>query len=246
VSIAVRLEQLSVWDALHRDEPIVCFTADEDWAPDELTQAERSFFAERQIPLTMFWTTAPGDLDRSWTGVHPNFWPGTTHGGSIEEIVMTMVQNVPNARGFRSHRFFDGEAVCDTFVRYGFEWDSNVSTWLSPRLGPLLHKSGLVRFPVSWEDDAHAQHVGHFDIAKGLAAELSRPGLHVLNLHPVWFGLNLASRTEYARARARSWEVAPGPFRGARDLTEELIELLGDTVRYAGLDELFLDIAATS
>ena len=37
----------------------------------------------------------------------------------------------------------------------GVKYDSNVCLYLQPDLAPLHHWTGIVRFPVFWEDDIH-------------------------------------------------------------------------------------------
>ena len=97
---------------------------------------------------------------------------------------------------------------------------SNDLMFLQPRLTPWYDWSGLVRVPIFWEDDVHCV---YFERQFSLdLLQLERPGLKVLNFHPVHLSLNTRDLREYRQAKddlARG-QGAPGP--GVRTLFEAL------------------------
>jgi hypothetical protein len=98
----------------------------------------------------------------------------------------------------------------------------------SGRIAPLVHWSGIVRFPVYFEDDVF------FDVQPDLAlsalgATLFTPGLKILNFHPTFIGCNTPSRAFHEENRGRifaqdSHVLAPRwAGRGSRDVFNEII-----------------------
>jgi hypothetical protein len=113
-----------------------------------------------------------------------------------------MTREFPGARAFRSHCYIDGAHITQEMARRGFRYDSNLCVYLQPNLMPLRHASGLVRFPVFWEDDVHWLHTnGDWELSKVLPAFFS-PGLKVLNFHPFFVAANIPNQEYYASVKA--------------------------------------------
>jgi SAM-dependent methyltransferase len=116
----------------------------------------------------------------------------------------------PDARAFRSHAFRDDTYVTDAFARRGFTHDSNLCLFLQPGLVPLEHHSGLLRFPVFWEDDVHFRTTGgDWRVDRWLDAFLSA-GLKVLNVHPFMFAINATNDAHYRAQKAHIPTLGPG------------------------------------
>ena len=60
--------------------------------------------------------------------IHPNFLPNSSHGNSFDEIIENCLKFCPNAKGFRSHRYFEVNDIFDIFNKYGFKYFSNFCT----------------------------------------------------------------------------------------------------------------------
>ena len=56
-------------------------------------------------------------------------------------------------------------------------------------LPPFLHRFRLISLPIFWEDGAHLYHYPEFDY-DSFFKRLSRPGLKVINMHPMHLMLN--------------------------------------------------------
>jgi len=140
----------------------------------------------------------------------------------------------PRATAFRSHGFIDSTQISREFARTGMLYDSNLCLYMQDGLVPLLHNSGMVRFPVFWEDDVHfLQDEFSWEVDPTLHRFLA-PGLKILNFHPIHVALNTPSESFYASVKGRIHDVdAVGAagieelrFRGKGTRTF-LVELLG-------------------
>lgn len=197
-------------------EPVFCFTSDTDWASEATVEATFELFEEFDVPLTPFVTGpsevvrqrfAPDNLGR--VGVHPNFLPQSTHGVNLVEVLETVRGFWPEAKGLRSHGFYDTSQLSLAARADGFAWDSNLCLFLQPGLVPLHHFSGLLRFPVFWEDDVHAYKQLGPDFSE-LVERFEAPGLKVINVHPAHMALNTRG--------------VAGGARGVTDFVRELLE----------------------
>ncbi len=189
------------------DEPIFCLTTDTDWASDFALEDAFALFTERGIRATVFATHASAVLDafvsrgRSEVEIHPNFLPGSSHGKTFTAVIDHMLRIVPRARSFRAHTAFDAAAVTSQMYARGFRYDSNLGLHFQPNLVPLRHASGLVRFPIFWEDDVHWHDTGgDWNVVRYLPAFLS-PGLKILNVHPFFITTNIPHHDYYLRIK---------------------------------------------
>ena len=229
-----------------RTKPVYCFTTDIDWAAEGIIDEMLTVFERRQIPLTPFVTHDSAVLRERYSqsvagdaGVHPNFLPGSTHGSTTEEVIDHVVELWPSAESFRAHSFVDSALIARDFVQRGFRYDSNLCLHLQPMLVPLLHASGLVRFPIFLDDYYMASRGSGWDLAN-VAESLKSPGLKIFNFHPIHVFLNTPTVQFYEDAKRRSpssWNdlVWEGP--GARTL---LIDLLDHIMAEPGLGILSL------
>jgi ubiquinone/menaquinone biosynthesis C-methylase UbiE len=167
---------------------------------------------------------------RERVGLHPNFLSGSTHGNEVASIIDHVHQLWPQARGFRSHSFFDHSHLTLEMRRYGMCYDSNICLWLQPNCVPLAHQSGLVRFPVYWEDDVHLAHNYPFEFCL-LRDYFDQPGLKVINIHPIHVALNVPSIEFYQankqlnkNADRGRWQEAAHRGAGTRTLLIEMLE----------------------
>jgi ubiquinone/menaquinone biosynthesis C-methylase UbiE len=240
-----------------RQQPVFDFTTDIDWAPEWAVRDLLAMFDREGVPLTPFLThespalreryDAPGMRQR--VGLHPNFLPGSSHGAAPEAVVQYVCGLWPEAVSFRAHSFFDNTHVAAAFAVRGFRYDSNLCLFLQPDCAPLQHASGMVRFPVYWEDDVH--------YSKGLPYELSvvrdeldRPGLKVINVHPIVLALNVPSAEFYAAnkhlnkcADAEAGRQAAFAGKGAHSFVAELLQYVKRKGhRTAYLDDVFLEV----
>ncbi|HLU34749.1 MAG TPA: hypothetical protein VKZ61_03195 [Thermomicrobiales bacterium] len=189
------------------DGPVYVLTADQDWAPEWAMDVLFDETTRRGVPLHLFVTNesplVTAGVAGLSLGIHPNFLPGSTQGNSVDEIIARCRALVPGADTFRCHSFFENTRVLGRLFDAGFRTDSNLGLFGQAGLVPLIHCTGLLRFPVFFEDDIF------FNLAPaGLPLEpllpaLMAPGLKVLNFHPILVGLNAPSQPYYNNLRER-------------------------------------------
>jgi hypothetical protein len=226
------------------DGPIFVLTGDQDWAPDWALSAMLEIVAAHDVPLHLFVTNeSPALASRRptnmTTGIHPNFMAGSTHGTSAEAIIDFCLGLVPDANTFRSHAFSENSHILLNLASRGFVADSNLVTFLQPRLVPVIHGAGLLRFPVFLEDDVFLWWASPDLQLTALTSLLFSPGLKVFNFHPSLVGINTPSvdYTDlrrpllYGSADAQT-PIEPYAGRGVATLLVDLI----DAIRGAGFD----------
>lgn len=188
---------------LEINSPLFVLTSDVDWASEaciaDLAQEAaalgiRPVFMATGESRVLDGLAADGRAEIGW---HPNFLPGSDHGADVDTVVARMAALFPGATTFRSHSFVDSSPITAAMRARGLTYDSNLCLHLQPNLMPLRHQSGLVRFPVFWEDDVHyTQSDVCWDVERMLPHFLT-PGLKILNVHPVNFALNVPDAAGY-------------------------------------------------
>lgn len=162
-----------------------CFTSDTDWAPEPAIENLLNLFEEWEVPLTPFITHPSPAIEEHYrdrpfnVGLHPNFLANSTHGKSESEVIDRVIKLWPEARCFRCHAYFGHAQMMREFLRRGFVYDSNICLQMQRDIQPLVHWTGIVRFPTFYEDDMPAN---------GLIERAHTSGLKIFNFHPrrVW------------------------------------------------------------
>jgi len=208
---------------MNMGKPIFCFTSDMDWASEAALNIQQAIYDEFAVTPTYFVTHRSGLIEklraenRIELGIHPNFLPNSSHGNSFEEVIDTVLKLVPDAKAFRAHRCFDVAIVTDMLFGRGILYDSNLITKLQPGLAPILHESGMVRFPCFYEDGIHFKWKLSWDFAayRGL---FDSPGLKIISAHPMITAMNVTT--------ADCWAALKRKFPPARwiKMTEEELE----------------------
>lgn len=191
------LEKLDRARDILSHESQVCLTMDIDWASEYAIEEALDVFETHGLPVTVFLTHKSAVIDEALAagrikcGIHPNFMPDSSQGSSYQEVVDFCFGLLPNARVFRAHRYYDGNDPMDVLTKHGIVCESNICT-LMDILPPFLHRSQTVSFPIFWEDGAYL-----YNYRGGLMSgydtfwqRFNRPGLKVINMHPMHLMLN--------------------------------------------------------
>jgi SAM-dependent methyltransferase len=182
--------------------PVFVLTSDIDWASEacieDFLQVLDRFAAKPVLMAThesasVRQRAAEGKIE---LGLHPNFLPGSSHGSSVDEVIRHVFKLFPNATTFRSHSFVDSSHIAARMAARGLRYDSNLCLYMQEDLVPLRHQSGLLRFPVFWEDDVHWSQQGSWRL-DDLIERFLLPGLKVLNFHPIAVALNIPDARFY-------------------------------------------------
>lgn len=181
-----------IWD----EQPVFCFTSDIDWASEDVLVDFFNVINQYEIKPTMFVTHESeileqqfqaGNIDR---GIHPNFLRGSSHGDSYLEVVKTCLGFAPEAYGFRSHRAYDVTDITHLLKNdYNYKYVSHQITILQPYIRHILHESGLINFPVFFEDGTHLYNELDLDF-KSYEHLFLTPGIKIISFHPMNFVFN--------------------------------------------------------
>ena len=144
---------------------LYALSVDIDWAPDYMIDYMAQAYTEAGVKCTWFVTHASEAVDRLRSnplfelGIHPNFFPGSSHGSTEDEIIRHVLELVPGAKSVRMHALYQSSRLLYKLRHeYGLEIDSSLFVPQTPFLKP--HTFGfsptvapLVRLPYFWEDD---------------------------------------------------------------------------------------------
>ena len=109
------------------EEPVFCFTSDIDWSSESIIKYSHDILSGDDLKLTYFITHSSPFLNELNASnkidllIHPNFLPNSSHGDSFKEVIDYCMNLVPNADGFRSHRYFEGCLPIEILAERGRE-----------------------------------------------------------------------------------------------------------------------------
>lgn len=247
-----KLDIERIWD----EEPVFCFTSDLDWASEAAIDMCLSELCSFDLKPTVFVTheskkteeyAKKGLIHR---GIHPNFLPGSSQGDDFRTVIETCIKFVPEAKGFRSHRLFDVTDITHMLHdEYGFKYVSNLGTIMQTNIKPVLHESGLVHFPIFFEDGTHLFNKLDFDLSKYMNKFLS-PGIKIIVIHPMNYVINpptlkymrnikdSLSREEYNNLPHEKIKKLSFKGQGINNLVKEIISLAKE-YKIMYLDDLY-------
>ena len=187
-------------------------TFDIDWAPDFVIEKAARPLIENKIKCTWFVThLSPyveelfGHSDIFEFGIHPNFFPGSSHGKTEREVLEHICSIVPDGKSVRTHALYQSTRLLSMMANeFGIETDSSLFLNLTPGILPhrLYFKPGsspLIRIPYFWEDDffMYSPHQ-NWDFKSEM---YHPPGIKVFNFHPVFIYLNSSDTGSYEKLK---------------------------------------------
>lgn len=223
----------------------IIVTLDIDWAPDWMVASAAAMLARRGVKATWFATHVSPVLNdlRSEplfeVGLHPNFLPGSTHGGDPAEVMRHMKEAVPDATSVRTHSLCQSEPHLQLMAeRFGIEADCSILLFGARDVAPheirySADGPSLVRVPHFFQDNMYMFARRPWSLRDPWFAT---PGLKVFDFHPVHIALNSATFDGYERLKrskplkdVRRDDVTPfrstGP--GAATLFDEVLDAVG-------------------
>lgn len=174
---------------------MICITVDIDWASEYAIEKTIEFFNDINIPITLFVTHKSKVIESHKRnklidlGIHPNFIVDSSQGNTIDEIVDYCMNIVPDAKAVRCHRWYSSNDIYDKLIKEGIRYESNNCALLDD-VKPFIHRSGLLSLPVYFEDGAYIQHGGNFDFQSISEKYFDKPGLKIIDIHPMHLMLN--------------------------------------------------------
>jgi len=190
--LITKLRGKQIWD----ETPVFCFTSDIDWASEEVMKEYFDQVDRLDIKPTLFVTHPSAVIEENFKagrierGIHPNFLPNSSHGNSFREVIETCMRLAPESYGFRCHRAFEVTDITHLLKNdYSYKYYSQPITLLQSFIRPVLHESGLVCYPVFFEDGTHLYQRLDLDFRHYREAFVT-PGIKIISFHPMNFVFN--------------------------------------------------------
>jgi hypothetical protein len=216
--------------------PLVVFTADQDWAPEWTCTNFVHDLARFDLQCHLFRTSESPSLDQAFSeklitqGWHPNFMMNSTHGDSITEVIETMKLLVPESRTVRAHSYFESSETWKHLFEANQVVESHGPTIRSEGLMPIQLASNMIRIPVFFEDDVLLRDDPIALKSIDLLRKIVTPGLKVFDFHPVHLGINSRSLEHYNSSRPHlqdeNFFKESRNSRGVRTLFIEVIDFI--------------------
>jgi hypothetical protein len=224
-------------------KPVFCFTVDIDWASEKVLELFFDEILSYKIFPTVFVTHASKIIDKLFAekkierGIHPNFLKGSSHGNSFEEVIDACIKLAPEAKLCRSHHSYSSTAISHLLKnKYQFKLSSNTVTVLQQHLQPVLHESGLLEFPIFFEDGTQLYNRLELRLEKYLE-NFTAPGIKIISFHPMNFVINsptlqymrnikdTLTREDYNNLSLEKVNQYKNRLKGIKDICLEILNL---------------------
>jgi hypothetical protein len=137
-------------------------------------------------------------------GIHPNFLPNSTQGANPHDVLTTCLALVPGARSMRTHGLVQSTPLLDLVLRHAaIQTDVSIFLPHAPRVEPAEYwwqGRMLLRIPYVWEDDFEMERP---QPCWNLTPLLDRPGIRIVDFHPIHVYLNSADLRAYTSLKQR-------------------------------------------
>jgi hypothetical protein len=188
----------------------IVLTLDIDWAPDFVIDDVAQLLVGSGVKATWFVTHPSPAVDRLRgrpdlfeLGIHPNFFTRSSHGETPAAVLRSCLDLVPQAQSMRTHGLVQSTPLLDLAIESGLKIDVSLYVPHARQARPIEYwRRGvrLIRIPYVWEDDFEMERPAPVWSAAELAA---RPGLQVMDFHPIHVWLNGADMGPYEELKRR-------------------------------------------
>lgn len=214
-------------------------TIDLDWAPELAIIETLDILQGQGITPTVFATHRSPCIEDCMNdievGLHPFFHPESSHGGTIDEVVETVLSIPHNIPAFRCHRFGSCNESKKALVAAGMKFSSNTCTDMD-YVPPFRDRFGLTEIPIFLEDGGFLWNKRPLSIGPSLRNSLNSSLPHVILIHPMHFAINTPhfdymvdlkktlSRQEWRSLTHKEIKDLQWKGRGIRDFMLELFQ----------------------
>lgn len=166
-----------------------------DWASEDAIKYTYRIIERFGFLTTFFLTNESTFIDNLIknnyidAGIHPNFLIGSSQGKTMVDIIEYCQRLYPDAISFRCHKYFDNNDITELLYNKGYKYDSNLCTNLE-LVDPFVHRSGLIRFPIYFEDGAYLLHNNNLKFKEVRDKIFYKNGLYIINIHPMHLIIN--------------------------------------------------------
>lgn len=220
-------------------------TFDTDWCPDWAIEEIANLLVQKNIKSSWFITndfSALSDLLQNPLfdiGIHPNFFPGSSHGSEPREILKFLKTLAPESKIVRSHSLYSSERHLQIMADE-FEITHDCTLYLPGADEIRQHRlkygdegKEIIRAPHFFQDNMYfINNSGSFSLQDSF---FNTRGLRIFNFHPIHYLLNTDSLKRYNNLKANlvmnkinknDIVKFSNNSKGVRSLFNELIEVL--------------------
>lgn len=187
-------------------------TFDIDWAPDWCVEDILDLLNNYKVKATFFITHPSPTIERISSeghevGLHPNFLPGSSHGGSVKEIMEYGLRLYPNARVIRAHGLVQSSHLLETIFTEFSSLQYDLSQYAHALPSPVMTKwkynqADFHRITYNWEDDFYFYHPKFLWDGSGI------PGDVIFDFHPIHIALNSNGPAQYSALKSETQNEA--------------------------------------
>lgn len=238
----------------------IALTLDIDWAPNFMIENVARHLIDHKVKATWFVThpcKAIENLkkypDLFELGIHPNFWPNSTQGKTVEEILKYFKEFIPNARSMRTHDLFQASTLLGKVLENSdIITDSSIYLGHSASVSPTEFWWGnkkLLRLPFIWEDDLEAMRPNPTWKPKNLLNTHNH--FTIFNFHPIHIFLNSSTLEPYKKYKemdkSEIYETSSSlnnlimSGKGTNNMFKELVFQLAANESSCFIDEIRMD-----
>lgn len=190
----------------------VVFTMDVDWASEDVIEYSLQYFAESSVPLSIFMTHESAIVesyqknypDLFSLNIHPNFYPGSTHGKTTSDVINHCRSFAPRSSTSRSHGLVFSSNIMLELIKHGFYNDFSLVNPLQEPACPITFRMGgaiFRRFTFNWEDDLF---FFYEDGERFYNLDNFKLNTLIMNFHPIHIYLNSVTESDYLAFKAGS------------------------------------------
>ena len=138
-------------------------------------------------------------------GIHPNFYPNSTHGETEDEVLTYMKSLFPDAISMRTHGLYSNTRFLHKCAKLGIKIDVSVLIDRGKNLQvfKMFFEDGsfILRAPFLWEDDFEMNKPTPCWSVNKIILEIN--GLKIFDFHPVHICLNTPNMKVYSSLKGK-------------------------------------------
>lgn len=183
---------------------------DLDWVSDSVLDWFIDFLDSLKIKVTVFITHKTPLLKKIYqreyieVGVHPFFNIIKSDNSEIKDVLINLLDLVPNAHVARSHRLTTSASWNEIYHQSGINFTSNYVMFGNSNIIPWPHLNGIIEVPIYFSDDGffriNDDKENKFDL-NNISFQPKHNSIQVYDFHPIHCFLNTESLKRYESAR---------------------------------------------
>lgn len=171
----------------------ILFTMDLDWTSEAVISNALEFLMNLEIPCVIFQTHSSKCLNelnsrQFHLEIHPNFFNGSDHGNTVEEIFDYFKSINYTGKVIRAHKYFMPDKALRQVTNMSYRYTMNRYTDLELKK-PFKINDRLTELNTFFEDGMYVKQKHPFRVEYTLDRIINN-GIYVFNIHPIHIAFN--------------------------------------------------------